>query len=361
LGTLSAKTPTCKVVNLLVSSYVFGMKFRQENQNATKKLDLMSVMEPIQGEIKGLDELMIEGIPTKSSTGSKILSYAMNAGGKRLRPALFFLSSDLVDYRGEFRSLIACVGEYVHLASLLHDDVVDGSHQRRHQPTCNSKWGNDKSVLAGDLVYSTACEHLCQTGIAGLVGSFARSIRLMSDGELIQLDELYNPQIKRETYFRIIEYKTAVLLGTICQAAGYLANLNDSERKKLYTLGLSIGISYQMVDDCLDYSAAQEKLGKPILSDLKNGKVTLPIIKLREVLPAEKWQTIADAISHKSVHQKMLKEIQMYLQEYKILDECMAEAKSYAVTAMDSISSFKDSESRSRFLMLVEALLFREF
>ena len=254
------------------------MVFRQENQNAAKKPDLMSVIEPIQGEIKGLDEMMISGIPSDSKTGSKILSYAMKAGGKRLRPALFFLSSDLVGYHGEFRSLIACVGEYVHLASLLHDDVVDGSHQRRHQPTCNSKWGNDKSVLTGDLVYSTACEHLCQTGITGLVASFARSIRLMSDGELVQLDELYNPDIDRETYFRVIEYKTAVLLGTICQAAGYLAGLDAADLKKLYTLGLSIGISYQMVDDCLDYSAAQEKLGKPILSDLINGKVTLPII-----------------------------------------------------------------------------------
>ncbi len=337
------------------------MGFRQENQNSGKKPDLLSVMGSLQGEINDLDEVMLTGIPSNSKTGNKILEYAIKAGGKRLRPALFFLSSDLVGYHGEFRSLIASVGEYVHLASLLHDDVVDGSNQRRHKPTCNSKWGNDKSVLAGDLVYSTACEHLCQTGITGLVGSFARSIRLMSDGELIQLDELYNPNIERETYFKIIEYKTAVLLGTICQAAGFLAGLNELDLKRLYTIGLSIGVSYQLVDDCLDYSAAQEKLGKPILADLKNGKVTLPIIKLKEVLPDSQWQNIVLAISSKSVDQKLLSEIQVYLQEYKVIDECMAEARRYAVTAMDSISSFKDSESRSKFLLLVEALLFREF
>lgn len=243
----------------------------------------MSLFSPtIQTELEKLEPLLVDFLKTPSEPTNQIIAHIIQSGGKRIRPGLFLLSCDLIGYTGEHRYPIAAVCEYIHTASLLHDDVIDNSPERRGRPTVNSKWGDETAVLAGDLIYSAACRLMVKTGSLELIDTFAECIRLMSESELFQLELLWKEGVTREDYLRVVRGKTAFLFGAAVQTPNFLAKTDRAVTDALASFGSSLGIAFQVADDCLDYTASELSFGKPAISDLYEGKSTLPLIMALE-------------------------------------------------------------------------------
>lgn len=237
-------------------------------------------MRAIEPDLKALNNYLFTNRLSTTSIPDSIIDYVFNSQAKRLRPCVFFLVCRLLNYRGKHLVPIAAVSEYVHTASILHDDVVDSTTIRRGRPTVHSRWGDETSILVGDLIYAQASQLMIATAKLDIVATFAKAIQLMSEGELLQLDNLYNIEITEQTWLQIIRYKTAELLGATCRAAALLAERDESVCKALYEFGRHIGTAFQMIDDALDFCGQEQQLGKQTLIDVANGKITLPIILL---------------------------------------------------------------------------------
>lgn len=229
-------------------------------------------------QIKQLEPLLVNYLLTPNEPTNDVIRHIFAAGGKRIRPALFFLTTDLIGYSGDHQMPIAAVCEYIHTASLLHDDVIDNSTLRRGKPTANSIWGDETAVLSGDLIYSAACRLMVKTRSLELIDTFAECIRFMSESELFQLELLWKANITQEQYDRVVLGKTAVLFEASTKTPGFLAQLAPDVCDALGAYGQNLGFVFQLADDLLDYTGQQETVGKAVATDLRNGKVTLPLI-----------------------------------------------------------------------------------
>lgn len=319
---------------------------------------LGDALAPVAGDLEVLETQLVDLIPVETATGRDVLTRALGGGGKRIRPALYLLAARLLGYRGEHLYPIAAVTEFVHTASLLHDDVVDDSTLRRGKPTANAIFGDETSVLVGDLIYASASELMAATGNMEIVRTFARAIRLMSEGELLQLENVFNPAVSEKTYLRILECKTAILIDAACRAAGLLAGASAQEVAGLAKFGHAVGMAFQLIDDALDYTGAAEILGKPALTDLPAGKVTLPLILLFERAGHEA-EPIATALSRGVVDQATALKAQTLTESHRTVDATIARAQDYTNTALGVLQQFPASAARQDMERLAAQLSLR--
>ncbi len=205
-------------------------------------------------------------------------SHLLSSGGKRLRPALVLLAAELCGYTGPRRIELAAALELLHTATLLHDDIVDLAEMRRGRPAANAIWGNRRAVLAGDFFYARASSIIIEDGNLEIVESFARTIRLMAEGELLQLERSFDTDITEANYYDVIERKSATLLSNCCEIGSLLGGITRGERNRICEYGRQLGLAFQLRDDCLDYESQLEELGKQPFADLREGKITLPLI-----------------------------------------------------------------------------------
>jgi octaprenyl-diphosphate synthase len=205
-------------------------------------------------------------------------SHLLSSGGKRLRPALVLLAAELCGYTGPRRIELAAALELLHTATLLHDDIVDLAEMRRGRRAANAIWGNRRAVLAGDFLYARASSMVVEDGNLEIVESYARTIRLMAEGELLQLERSFDVDVTEAHYFEVIERKSATLLSLCCEIGSHLGGVTRGERNRIREYGRQLGLAFQLRDDCLDYESALEDLGKQPLADLREGKITLPLI-----------------------------------------------------------------------------------
>jgi octaprenyl-diphosphate synthase len=229
-------------------------------------------------ELEHLEKKLVEYLLTPNKPTNDVLKHIFSSGGKRIRPAIFLLCSKLINYDDEHKFPISSVCEYIHTASLLHDDVIDNSTLRRNKPTVNSVWGDETAVLSGDLIYSAACRLMVKTQSLPLIDDFAECIRFMSESELFQLELLWKKDVSLNDYYRIVLGKTAVLFQACAKTPCYLKNTDPKIISELENYGRNLGFAFQIFDDYLDYEGTQTLLGKPVLSDLLEGKITLPLI-----------------------------------------------------------------------------------
>jgi len=331
-----------------------------QNTLKTGEISVFEALEPIQNDLELLHDLLPTLLPTGTETSKEIVRYVFSQPGKRIRPSLFLLSAHLVGYNGPQKLEVAAICEFVHTASLLHDDVVDNSMLRRGIATANSKWGNHAAVLVGDLVYSTACELMAATGSMGLIKTFARAICRMSDGELMQLENIGNANITLERYLKVLEGKTGVLLGASAAAAGYLAEASDKVVDGLFNFGNNLGIAFQIVDDILDYSSSSQKLGKPILQDIKEGKVTIPLLIARDCSTLEERQELARILSTRGQTETDLAFISRLITLHNALEKASVIADEYTEKSLQGLSqAFPPSIERKKLENLTRALLKR--
>ncbi len=250
---------------------------------------MASALERISPDIAFVERCMGEQFDTASQLVSLIGDHVLGSGGKRIRPALVLLAAELCGYTGPRRIHIAAAIELMHCASLVHDDVVDFSELRRGRPSANALWGNRRAVLAGDFFYARASSIVTEDGNADILWVFVNAIRAMSEGELLQLERSFDTSVTEAHYFSVIEHKSAVLLSAACESGSILGGVTRAERRKLSEFGRELGIAFQLRDDALDYESGEEVMGKSRYADLREGKVTMPLLlTLKRCAPAER-------------------------------------------------------------------------
>ncbi len=286
-------------------------------------------------------------------------AHLLSSGGKRLRPALVLLSAELCGYTGPRRIELAAALELLHTATLLHDDVVDLAEVRRGRPAANAIWGNRRAVLAGDFLYARASSIIVEDGNLEIVESYARTIRLMAEGELLQLERSFDVDITEAHYFEVIERKSATLLSNCCEIGSLLGGVTRGERNRIREYGRQLGLAFQLRDDCLDYESDLEDLGKQPLADVREGKVTLPLIlALKRCGVGEREQVsslLKNAARLADQHGGMappgaieldLAPVAEMVARYRGLTDTLRRAEDHVAKALEAIAPFPDGPAK---------------
>ena len=236
------------------------------------------VFERIQPSLELVERAMREQLPSKAELMPLLGDHVIASGGKRIRPALLVLAAELCGYTGPRSIQIAAAIELLHTATLLHDDVVDLADLRRGRPSANAIWGNRRAVLGGDFFYARASSMIVEDGEIALLEIFSRTIRLMAEGELLQLQSSFDAGVTEAHYYDVIDRKSASLLSAACEAGAIIGGVTRAERRCLAEFGRELGLAFQIKDDALDYDTSAATLGKQQYTDLREGKVTLPLL-----------------------------------------------------------------------------------
>ena len=280
---------------------------------------------------------------------ASICQYLHEGGGKRVRPALVLLAAHLMgEELTESAIRMAAVMEMLHTATLVHDDIIDDAGVRRGRASVNAKWGSEITVLLGDWLYMTAFDMTLRERNFDLLDVLTSMTRLMTEGEIIQLDKIGNSQITQEEHLDIVRRKTAHMFSACAEVGGIVAGATAEERRALARYGSSVGIAFQLIDDVLDFVSTEDKLGKPVANDLREGKLTLPLIYVMEDGDARGFQTVA----RDSVLQ--------ILAEHKALDRARAAARRYAQQAADDLGIFGESRYRRALLSVPRFIVERD-
>ena len=236
-----------------------------------------------------VDRAMHEQLASASALIGSVGEHVLGSGGKRVRPALTLLSAELCGYTGPRRIQVGAAVELLHTASLLHDDVVDLAEVRRGKPSANVIWGNRRAVLGGDFLYARASTMIVEDGSHEVLEVFADAIRSMAEGELLQLESSFDASVTEQHYFAVIERKSAMLLSCATETGAIIADVTRAERRRMRDFGRELGVAFQLRDDALDYESTEDALGKTPCADLREGKVTLPLLlALKRATPTER-------------------------------------------------------------------------
>lgn len=236
------------------------------------------ILEAIEDDLAAIEVALTENLEPYLPLVSQLTEYIMFSGGKRIRPALMILAARLCGYRGDYDKTLSVVFEYLHAATLLHDDLVDGAEVRRGNPVAHSIWGNPATILVGDFLLARSISIATKTGILPVVEAISRTTAQMSEGEIYQLLHKRDLGLNEDQYMEIIRRKTACLIQAACEVGALLAGAHQSHVQALADYGHNLGCAFQLVDDLLDYTADATVLGKSTGTDLKEGKLTLPVI-----------------------------------------------------------------------------------
>lgn len=261
---------------------------------------MLSFHQAVAEDFAAVNALIIEQLHSRVALVENIGHYIVDAGGKRLRPLLALLIARSLGYNGTHHIDMAAVIEFIHTATLLHDDVVDVSALRRGRATANAQWGNAPSVLVGDFLYSRAFQMLVHLGDMSIMNIMANTTNTIAEGEVLQLVNAGDITTNEERYRRVIANKTAQLFEAAAHCAAILANADDDTQQELAQYGHHLGMAFQLVDDMLDYTGSSEEMGKNIGDDLAEGKLTLPLIYTLQFGAADEVSCIHEAIANKS-------------------------------------------------------------
>ena len=317
---------------------------------------MQHIRQVVDGEFASVNDFIVEQLHSRVALVENIGHYIIEAGGKRLRPLLSLLSAGAL---GEVRYdhiRLAAVIEFIHTATLLHDDVVDLSSLRRGRPTANAEFGNAPSVLVGDFLYSRAFQVLVAIGNMPLMALLSDTTNTVAEGEVLQLSRAGNASTDEETYFQVIHSKTAVLFAAACAGSALLSGADD-EYQALYDYGLNLGIAFQVVDDILDYEGDPAETGKNVGDDLAEGKPTLPLIYVLNNGNNTQRQLVENAISHKSAEH--LDDIVGIVQTSGALEYCRERARHYSDLARTALATLPPSAHRDAMAALIDLALER--
>jgi octaprenyl-diphosphate synthase len=289
---------------------------------------------------------------------NQIAEHIIGGGGKRLRPMLVLLASQAAGYRGNDEALLAAIVEFIHTATLLHDDVVDESDLRRGRKTANALWGNAASVLVGDFLYSRSFQMMVEADDMRVMRLLADTTNRIAEGEVLQLLNVHNPDVDEAAYLRVIERKTAVLFSAATQLGGMLAGVPDAQERALADYGMNLGFAFQIADDVLDYVSDAGTLGKNIGDDLAEGKATLPLIYAIERAPATQAASLKRAIESGGLDS--LDNIVAAIRDSGAIERARARAKQYADVAKAALVHVAPSAARDALVVLADYSLQRD-
>ena len=289
----------------------------------------------------------------------RVGEYILNSGGKRFRPLMVLLASRLCGYGGSLHIPLAVVVEFIHTATLLHDDVVDNATLRRGRSSANAIWGNGSSVLVGDYLLSKAFSITVEQGNLRILDILSNTTTRMAEGEVLQLIKHSDVNATEEEYLQVITSKTAVLFSACCRIPAVLTGLSHQKEEALATYGMSIGIAYQLIDDCLDYTSRAEDLGKSIGNDLKEGKVTLPLIKAYRDATEQEREAIRDAVEADDIDDTVLEDVLAIIRRYGGIEYTLEFAKGYISRAKHCLEQFEPNTERAALSAVADYVLER--
>jgi len=317
---------------------------------------------PIAEDLAEVERRVRATVQTRAPRIAEVAAYVLGSGGKRVRPALLLLAHRLCGGTDREAALeLAAVAEYMHVATLIHDDIVDNAAMRRGRPSANITWGPAVSVLAGDFLYARAIQMLVAHGDFAVLKAFADATVAMTEAEILELCWEHNPDIPYEEYLAIITGKTAALFSAACEGGARAAGAPAEQVGALAEFGLHLGIGFQLVDDALDFMAHEELLGKPVGNDVKEGKVTYPLIHLLQTGPGEARVALRGHLNRLPVGDGDVQAIRGLVAEHRADEATLAEAERYLHKARACLTPFADGPAKASLTMMVDFVLQRRW
>lgn len=321
---------------------------------------LQSLQDFVQDDLLGVNTEILARMQSRVGLIPELAGHLISSGGKRLRPMLTLAAAKLCGYEGDRHIKLAACVEFIHTATLLHDDVVDGSELRRGSPTANALWGNEASVLVGDFLFSRSFQIMVEDGSLAVLAILSNASAVIAEGEVAQLLTANNTTTSEETYLEVITAKTAALFSAACRIGSLLTERPGAEEEALESFGKNIGITYQLVDDALDYTAHQATLGKTVGDDFREGKITLPVLlAFRRGDDKERafWRR---TLQHGEIGDGDLEQAVSLMEIHEALHDTIERSRHYGSIARDSLGLFPDCAAKKALLDTVDFCITRD-
>jgi octaprenyl-diphosphate synthase len=312
------------------------------------------ILKLIEDDLKKLEVSIDQLVSTKVGFIKEIVNYIVKSGGKRIRPILVMLSSKLCGYSGEKHITYSAIIEFIHTSTLLHDDVVDNAKTRRGASTANTIWGNEASVLVGDFLYTKSFELMAEGDNFDIIKTMAHTTKQLSEGEILELLKTSDISTTEEDYFEIIRNKTAVLFSVACEIGAILGNVNEEKRLSLKEYGHNLGMAFQLTDDMLDYNSYDEVLGKKVGTDLKEGKITLPLISAIGLATEKEKSLVRKVVEKSNIALRDFERVSAVIKKYDGIKYTYDKAMDYTNAAKDCLKVFDPSPFKDALLRLSE-------
>ena len=322
-------------------------------------MSLSEIRGPVAADLRAVDDLILRRLQSDVALINQIGHYIVSSGGKRLRPLGVLLSARACGYVGDRHIDLAAVIEFIHTATLLHDDVVDGSDQRRHRNTANAVWGNAASVLVGDFLYSRSFEMMVDVGSMRVMDILSHATSRISEGEVLQLLNCNDADTTEARYMEVIERKTATLFQAGTRIGAVLADAPPEIETAMADYGRHLGVAFQLVDDALDYRAKSEDLGKNLGDDLAEGKPTLPVIRALAVGTPEQRALLREAIENGG--RERITEVAAVIDSTGGIEYTISLARRHAASAKHAVALLPESAQRASLEMMVDFAVARTY
>ncbi|MEW6387048.1 MAG: polyprenyl synthetase family protein [Thermodesulfobacteriota bacterium] len=316
-----------------------------------------SILKDLEAEIGAINQALVANLHTHVPLIAEVGRHILLSGGKRIRPLLFVLSARMCGCQRDHLADFSTIFEYLHAATLLHDDVVDAASLRRGASTANTIWGNQAVILVGDFLLAKALSLAVTTNKLQILQVLGNTTTQMAEGEILQLLHAGNLDLTEEQYFEVITRKTAVLMSAACQIGAILGDAPPPQEEALTRFGLNLGMTFQVVDDILDFIGDEQELGKPTINDVKEGRITLPLIHALARADAADRERLKEMAGNPQP--EMAPEIRRLLEKYGSLDHARSAARHYTRQAQANLEIFPNSPEKAYFAAITEELLQR--
>lgn len=330
-----------------------------DKKDRKPSMDVLQAL--VADDMKAVNQAILDRMHSPVALIPQLASHLIAAGGKRLRPMLTLACAKLCGYGGERHIPLAAIIEFLHTATLLHDDVVDESDQRRGQASANDVFGNKPSVLVGDFLFSRAFEMMVEDGSLDVLAILSHASAVLAEGEVMQLITTNDTETEETAYLDVIKGKTAVLFAAACRIGAVVAERPKVEEDALDSFGMNLGIVFQLIDDVLDYSASQAELGKTVGDDFREGKITLPVIlAFRRGDDAERgfWRrTVGDM---EQTGDDLAHAIKL-MEKHDALNDTVARARHYGAIARDALGIFQESPEKAALTDVIDFCIERAY
>ncbi len=322
-------------------------------------MNIDSIYALISDDMKQVNATILKRLQSEIVLINQVGTHIINSGGKRLRPVIHLLCARAIGYSGSQHIDIAAIIEFIHTATLLHDDVVDASDLRRGQETANSLWGNEASVLVGDFLYSRAFQMMVGVGDMQIMSILANATNTIAEGEVQQLLNVHDPETTEQRYLDVIHNKTAKLFESASELAAILGQQDSEAQQAMAKYGMHLGTAFQLIDDVLDYSASSEEMGKNIGDDLAEGKPTLPLIYTIQNGTKEQADIVRKAIEENGL--EYIDAVTEAIQATGAIDYTADCAEKESRLAIDALENVADSEYKTALVDLAKFAVHRKF
>ncbi len=314
-------------------------------------------MKKLAPDVDAINQALTANLQTHVPLIAEVGRHILLSGGKRIRPLLFLLAARMSGCPNDHLTDFSTIFEYLHAATLLHDDVIDAASVRRGATTANNIWGNQAVILVGDFLLAKSLSLAVTTNKLKILQVLSNATTMMAEGEILQLLHTGNLQITEAEYFEVITRKTAILMSAACQIGGILGGAAPEREEALSQMGLNLGITFQVVDDILDYTGDAKELGKPVCADLREGRITLPLIRALTRADSRDRQRLQEMAQN--LTPDLTTELLNIVGKYDGVAYAQGVAREYTLKAQDNLGAFPASQEKQYFWAITEELLAR--